>query len=60
MLSHFVCFFALWANLVLTKFVQHFTLLYLGQMWDIEAMQVTPGGPDTQDDPYQRGAVREA
>ena len=29
-------------------------------MWAIEAMQVTPGGPDTHYDPHQRGAALEA
>ena len=29
-------------------------------MWAREAMQVTPGGPDTHDDSHQRGATRTA
>ena len=40
------------------KIYQNFLWLYLGQMWAIEAMQVTLGGPDTLDDPRQRGAAR--
>ena len=31
--------------------------LYIGPMWVIEAMKVTPGGPDTHNDPHKREAV---
>ena len=29
-------------------------------MWDIEPMQVTPGGPDTHKDQYETEAARTA
>ena len=29
-------------------------------MWAMDAMEVTPAGPDTYDDPYETGAARTA
>ena len=42
------------------KKFQNFQPLYIGQMWAIEAMQVSPGGPDTHNNPHQRRAARTA
>ena len=41
-------------------FIFFITWLYLGQMWTTEALQVTPGGPDTYDDPHKTVPARTA
>ena len=42
------------------KLFQNFGRLYLGQMWEMDAMEVTQGGPDTHDDLHKKGAARTA
>ena len=38
----------------------NFTLQYIDEMWRIEPMQVTPGGPYTHEDQYETGAAQTA
>ena len=52
--------FSHFADLASKKFFKNFGRLYLGQMWEMDAMEVTQGGPDTHDDPHQTVAVRTA
>ena len=40
------------------KLFQNFGRLYLGQIWEKDAMEVTQGGSDTHDDPHKTGATR--
>ena len=42
------------------KLFQNFGRLYLGQIWEMDAMELTQGGPDTHDDPHETGAARTA
>ena len=46
------------ADLVLNKLFQNFGRLYLGQMSEMDAMEVTQGGPDTHDGSYKTEAAR--
>ena len=48
------------ADLVSKKLFQNFKRLYLGQMWEMGAMELTTAGPDTPDDPHETGAARTA
>ena len=47
-------------NVVSNKLFQIFGRRYLGQMWEMDAMEVTQGGPDTHEDPHETGAARTA
>ena len=48
------------ADLVSKKLFQNFGHLYLGQIGEMDAMEVTQGGTDTHDDPHETGAARTA
>ena len=52
--------FSYLAYLVSKIVIQTFGRLYIGQMWAMDAMEVTPGVPDTHDAPHKTGAVRMA
>ena len=55
-----ICLFPLIATFALFNIeekILNVWRLYLGQMWAIEAMQVTPWGPDTHNNPHKRVAV---
>ena len=39
------------------KLFQNFGRLYLGQMWEMDAMEATQGGPDTHNDPHKTEAT---
>ena len=54
------CFylFSCLADLVSKKNISNFGRLYLGQMWEMDEMEVTQGGPDTPDDPHETGAAQ--
>ena len=51
LVSHF-------ANFASKKLFQNFGHLYLGQIWEMDAMEVTQGGPDTHDDTHETVATR--
>ena len=42
------------------KLFQNFGRLYLCQMWETDAMEVTQGGPETHNDPDKTGVARKA
>ena len=48
------------ADLVFKTLFQNVGRLYLGQMWEMDAMEVTQGGPDTHDDLHEMWAARTA
>ena len=61
-MSNFLVFFLFThlADLVLKTSLQNFICLYLGQMCKMGAMELTTGGPDTDDAPHETGATRTA
>ena len=48
------------ADLVSKKLFQNFGRLYLGQIWEMDAMEEAQGWPDTHDDPHKTGDARTA
>ena len=48
------------ADLVSKKLIQNFGRLYIGQMWEMDAMEVTQGGSDTHYEPHETGAAQTA
>ena len=52
--------FSYLADLVSKKLFQNFGRRYLGQIWEMDAMEVTQGGSDTHNDPHETGAARTA
>ena len=61
-LANFLVFylFSHLANLVSQILYQNFRRLYLSQMWEMDGMELTTGGPNTHDDPHETGAARKA
>ena len=45
------------ADLLTKKLFQNFGRWYLGQIWEMDVMEVTQGGSDTHDDQYETGAA---
>ena len=56
----FLLFLHILSIFISKKIFQNFTLLCLGQMWATKATNASPGGPDTQDNPHETGAMRKA
>ena len=48
------------ADLVSQQLFQYCGHLYLGQIWEMDAMELTQGGPDTHDNPHKTGAAQTA
>ena len=48
------------ADLESKKLFQNFGRLYLDQIWEMDAIEVTQGGPDTHDHPHETVAAQTA